>query len=171
LVADNSTYVAAERAKTMHGVPNPYDAGPDAGPDAGFVDPLAWTPVDSQAAVVLDSIWGSSANDVWTVGSGGTIRHITSNDTRWQPVASGTLASLHGVWGSSANDIWIVGDSGTILHWDGDSFKNATAQFALGRKPNLYGIWGSGPNDVWIVGDAVTLHYTGPKAGASGGGQ
>jgi hypothetical protein len=163
-IGDNNGF---ERAKTMHGVPRatPYDAG------AGYIDPLEWTAVDSQANVVLDAIWGSSANDVWTVGSSGTVRHITQNDYRWEPVTVPTTQNLHAVWGTGPNDVWMVGDAGTILHYDGTSFKDASAQFPIGRKPNLYGIWGSGPNDVWIVGDAITLHYTGPKAGAQGGGQ
>jgi hypothetical protein len=157
---------------TFHGT-----RAPDAGVfDGGvFDDPLTWTPVDSQRAfdsqssgesppsITLESVWGSSASDVWAVGSLGTIRHITPADEHWQEVASPTKVNLHGIWGSGPNDIWAVGDAGTILHYDGKSFTVSTAQLPLGKKPPLNGIWGSGPNDVWIVGDRVTLHYTGGK--------
>ncbi|AKU98867.1 Type IV fimbrial biogenesis protein PilY1 [Labilithrix luteola] len=170
MIADNSTGATQyERAKIMHGVPNPNP--PDASVDAGFVDPLVWTPIDSQANVVLDAIWGSSASDVWVVGGAGTVRHKTPSDGRWVPIAVPTTLNLHGVWGSGPNDIWFIGDAGTILHYDGTSFRSVSAQFPIGRKPNLYGIWGSSANDVWIVGDAITLHYTGPKVGAQGGGR
>lgn len=169
MIADNSISATYERAKIMHGVPNPDPA--DAAVDAAYIDPMVWTAIDSQANVVLDAIWGSSASDVWVVGGAGTVRHKTPSDGRWMPVEVPTTSNLHGVWGSGPNDIWFIGDAGTILHYDGTSFQKVDAQFQIGRKPNLYGIWGSGPNDVWIVGDAITLHYTGPKAGTQGGGQ
>ncbi len=170
MVADNSTGVAYQRALTLHGTP--ADAGADAAPpDGGYPvgatpERLTWTPVDSQANVTLEAVWGSSAADVWAVGVLGTIRHITPSDVRWQKVESPTTETLHSIWGSGPNDIWAVGDAGTIVHYDGTTFKLSTAQFQLGKKPNLYGVWGSGPNDVWIVGDGILLHYTGKKGGS-----
>jgi hypothetical protein len=162
MTADNSVYVGYQRGMILHGTPSA--AGADAG---GIDDPLTWTEVDSQSNLTLESIWGSSASDVWAVGALGTVRHITPSDTRWQKVDSTTTTDLHSVWGSGPNDVWAVGDSGTILHWDGAKFEESAAQLPLGRKPNLYGVWGSGPNNVWIVGDGVILHYTGPKAGGT----
>ncbi len=150
---------ASERGKTLHGTTS--GAANDGG---AYEDSLAWQEVDSQATVTLESLWGSSASDVWAVGALGTIRHITSSDSRWQEVASPTTETLRAIWGSGPNDIWAVGDSGTILHYDGTSFKLSSAQLPLGKKPNLRGIWGSGPDDVWIVGDVV-LRFTGKKAG------
>jgi hypothetical protein len=164
MTGDNSLTTSYERGKTMHGTPS--EAGADAG---GTDDSLDWTSVDSQSNVTLQSVWGSSAADVWAVGAVGTIRHITPVDIRWQKVSSPTIETLNGVWGSGPNDIWAVGNSGTILHGDGTSFQLSTAQFPIGYKPDLYGIWGSGPDDVWIVGDRVLLHYTGPKSVAPGG--
>ena len=165
MTADNSVYVSYERGMTLHGTPR--DAG---GKEAGPLDDrLAWTPVDSQSSLTLESVWGSSANDVWAVGGGGNIRHFVTGDIRWQEVVSPTKETLRSVWGSGPKDIWAVGDNGTIIHWDGTSFKASTAQFPIGIKPRLNGIWGSGPDDVWIVGDGVVLHYTGPKPGVTGG--
>jgi len=173
MVADNSTYAAHERALTLHGSPRPAadPADADGGGDAAVpnLDPLVWTPVDSQAQATLYSVWGSSADDVWAVGSLGAIRHITPADERWQIVPSPTQVTLRSIWGSGPNDIWAVGEQGTILHWDGTSFTASSAELPLGRKPDLNGVWGSGPNDVWIVGDGIALHYTGPKAGVQGG--
>ncbi len=166
MTADNSVYVAHERGITLHGTPS--DAGADAG---GVDDTLTWVKVDAQTNVSLESVWGSSASDVWAVGSLGAIRHITPADDRWQIVASKTTETLRSVWGSGPKDIWVVGDSGTILHYDGTEFTPSTVQLPLGRKPALRGVWGSGPNDVWIVGDGVVLHYTGPKPGKQAGAQ
>jgi hypothetical protein len=165
MTADISTHATG----TLHGT-----RSPDAGVFDGSVvdDPLTWQDVESQRAfdesqstgvtpITLESVWGSSASDVWAVGALGTIRHITPADERWQEVASPTKVTLRGIWGSGPNDIWAVGDSGTILHYDGTSFTAKAAQLPLGKKPRLNGIWGSGKDDVWIVGDRVTLHYTG----------
>ena len=120
-----------------------------------------WTPVDSQSQVALESVWGSSADDVWAVGRRGTIRRFRAGDTRWQVVESPTTETLHRVWGSGPNDVWMVGDAGTILHFDGTTITPSTALFPTEHRPTLRGVWGSGPDDVWIVGDAVALHYTG----------
>ncbi|AKV04759.1 Type IV fimbrial biogenesis protein PilY1 [Labilithrix luteola] len=159
MIADNSEDVPWMRAMILHGT------------KAGDGADESWTPVDSQSSVVLDGIWGSSANDVWAVGDQGTIRHFSGGAARWDIVASPTSARLHAVWGSSARDVWAVGDSGTILHYDGAAWTASPAAFVLGKKPDLRGVWGSGANDVWIVGDGVVLHYTGPKSGAAGGEQ
>lgn len=168
MTADNSVYVSYERGKILHGTPADAGAGKDAGP---LFDRLTWTPVDSQSSLTLESVWGSSANDVWAVGGLGTIRHFVTGDLRWQEVVSPTKEDLRSVWGSGPKDIWAVGDNGTILHYDGTSFKASTAQFPIGIKPRLNGVWGSGPDDVWIVGDGVVLHFTGPKPGVTGGGK
>ncbi|MBX3201988.1 MAG: hypothetical protein KF894_27885 [Labilithrix sp.] len=160
----NSNYQgsAIEAGKTLHGRP----AAP--GVDTKG-DPLDWTPVDSQATVVLRGIWGSSASDVWAVGDHGTVRRIHPNDLRWQIVDSPTTANLRAVWGTGPEDIWIVGDAGTVLHWDGLELKPATTQLPETDAPNLYGVWGSSADDVWAVGEHTVLHYTGAKAPPSEG--
>jgi photosystem II stability/assembly factor-like uncharacterized protein len=129
---------------------------------------VAFSEVDSQSSSPLESIHGTSAKDVWAVGAGGTIRHITDTDTRWQEVASPTTKTLHAVWASAPDDVWAVGDDFTILHYDGKSFTLAAAELPADRKPALYGIWGSGRHDIWVVGDAVTLHYTGANSPGEG---
>ncbi len=127
-----------------------------------------WTAFDTQAADVLNAVWGSGPGDVWTVGERGTIRHFTTGAVRWAMVPSPTTVILRGVWGSGPNDVWAVGDEGTILHYDGETWSAATAEFPPGAKPHLFGVWGSGPNDVWAVGSGMVFHYSGPKADAGG---
>ena len=157
LVADNSERNGWEKGQTLHGV---LDRGD-----------LAWSAVDSQSTLLLEGIWGSSADDIWAVGDQGTLRRMKKGMKRWEIVASPTKEALHAVWGTAADDVWAVGDTGTILHFDGTAWKAATAAFGLGKKPDLHGVWGSSKNDVWIVGDGVSLHYTGPKPASQGGGQ
>ena len=153
IAADNSPTVSWQLGVTMHG-----RAAPDGDPGA-----LEWQEVDSQASVVLFSLWGTSANDLWAVGDKGTIRHIaSSNATQWDIIPSPTKESLRAVYGFGANDVWAVGENGTILHWDGKEWKDSVAAFQVNKKkPDLHAVWGSGPNDVWIVGDGVALHHTG----------
>lgn len=74
-----------------------------------------WTPVTSPTTSDLIGLWGSSANDVWAVGLGGTI--LRWQGSSWTKVTSPVTESLYDVWGSSANDVWAVGDFGTVLHW------------------------------------------------------
>jgi hypothetical protein len=151
IVGDNSMWVPWQLGLTMHGTRAAKDA------------PLTWTEVDSQAAVVLDAIWGSSASDLWAVGDKGTIRRLASGAARWEIVESPTTEALHALWGSGPSDVWAVGDRGTILHFDGAAWAPKIAAFPVGRMPHLYGVWGSSRDDVWIVGDGVALRYTGGK--------
>ncbi|MBX3214417.1 MAG: hypothetical protein KF850_20445 [Labilithrix sp.] len=128
-------------------------------------DPLTWTSVDSKSTAPLESIWGSSATDVWAVGGNGIVRRFTGGKSFAIVDGVPTTVALRGVWGSGPSDVWVVGDSGTVLHFDGAAWSEATVAFPLGRKPDLKAVWGSGPNDVWVVGDAFALHFTGKKAG------
>jgi len=71
--------------------------------------------MSSGSTGLLNDVWGSSANDIFAVGSGGTILHY--NGSNWSAMTSGTIQGLNAVWGSSANDIFAVGSGGTILHY------------------------------------------------------
>ena len=74
------------------------DAGPDAGCDTDAsdcttqvvpCDQVAWCAVETKVSVfhALAAVWGSSASDVWAVGSGGTIIHYDGKT--WTPTPSG----------------------------------------------------------------------------------
>ena len=98
----------------------------------------------------LESVWGSSADDVWAVGGAGTIRHIDGAGAPLGDRDFATVEALHAVWGTGPNDVWAVGAAGTILHWDGAKWDRPWRSAAGKKRPNFSGIWGSGPNDVWI---------------------
>ena len=109
----------------------------------------------------LESVWGSSATDVFAVGDIGTILHY-DGDT-WSGQASGSTNWLYGVWGSSATDVFAVGVDGTILHYDGDTWSVQASGTGVG----LLGVWGSSATDVFAVGgnraigEGTILHYDG----------
>ena len=109
-----------------------------------------------QSYQIVRGVWGSSANDVFSVGYEGTILHY--DGTSWNAMTSGTGYSLDAVWGSSANDVFAVGGGGTILHYDGTSWNAMTS----GTTTDLYGVWGNSAGDVFAVGRSGTiLHYDG----------
>ncbi len=136
------------------------DGGVGGGGDAAAP---GWFAVDSRSTQDLLAVWGSSNDDVWTVGRRGTIRHWVAGASAWEIVATGTTEDLRGIWGSSKDDIWVVGEYGTILHFDGTTWQSSKAAFPVGIKPHLYGVWGSAKNDVWVVGVGIVLHFTGAK--------
>lgn len=75
----------------------------------------SWIPLALPSTTVLTAVWGSSANDVYVVGTSGTILH-SSDGTTFTAEPSGVTFNLNGVGGSGPNDVYAVGDHGTILH-------------------------------------------------------
>jgi hypothetical protein len=102
----------------------------------------------------LRSIWGTSENNVYAVGSSGTI--LRYNGTAWASVTSGTTNTLNGVWGVDSNHIWAVGSSGTILYYNGTSWSSGPPWTRPSGYSDvtLYGVWGTGGTD-WAGGDRV----------------
>jgi hypothetical protein len=52
----------------------------------------------------LNAIWVSAADDVFTVGNGGTI--LDYNGSTWTTMPSGTTVGLCRVWGNAANNVF-----------------------------------------------------------------
>jgi hypothetical protein len=99
----------------------------------------------------LSGTWSAASNDVWAVGSAGTI--MRWNGTAWSSVWSGSTQDLTAVWGTSASDVWAVGAAGTILHWTGFAW----ASLPSGTTNRLDAVWGSSATDAWAVGVAGTI--------------
>ena len=94
----------------------------------------------------LTGIWGLDANNVWAVGTKGTI--VNWNGSTWSMPSSGTTEMLLGVWGSDANNVWAVGGGGTILKWDGSAWNPQNSSTTA----DLTGVWGVDSDNVWAVG-------------------
>lgn len=121
------------------------------------------TNVDDRYA--LTGVWGSAANDVWAVGSAGTVTHW--DGTAWSLVPSGHKDSLFGVWGSSASDVWIVSSLNVILHSTG--IQNGAATFTVEEPLNpIYDptnylgasvtkVWGTSPSTVFVAGPGTAM--------------
>ena len=109
-------------------------------------------------------MWGSSASDVWLVGSSdaswNAIWHY--NGVRWEKDSMSRNVDPTAIWGFSQNDVWLGNSDGTFWHYDG----NKWTKFSEHRIPDYdrlitQGIWGNAANDVWAVGFADT--YNGQK--------
>jgi photosystem II stability/assembly factor-like uncharacterized protein len=112
-----------------------------------------WIPQASSTTQSLKAIWGSSSNDVYAVGDGGTIVHSTDGGQNWAKVSSGTTRDLKSVWGTGPNDVYAVGTSGTLLHYDGISWLKLN-----GRTLTTFsGIWGQS-STFFVVGDDGTIY-------------
>jgi hypothetical protein len=118
-------------------------------------------PLRGVTQVGLTAVWGSSAQDVWAVGSDGAILHSDGNDLSL--VASSTTRSLHAIAGTGPDDIWAGGEEGTTLHWDGVRFDFVERW----ESETFLGINAIAPDNVWIVGvvpterAGIVRHYDG----------
>jgi hypothetical protein len=113
-------------------------------------------------------IWGTSANDIWAVGSSGPARAIHYDGTRWSDVALPGLpadASLVDVWSACPSDVWISGwslaafeathSNSYVFHFDGQTWSPEP-----GPADEPLALTGSA-SAVWIVGQ--TAIYTRPR--------
>lgn len=124
----------------------------------------------------LTSLWGSAADDLWAVGKGGLIVHLTDDkgapawtkviayfpdpDPRGNPVPI-AAQWLTGVWGSSKDDVWIVGDGGIILHREKDVW-NSTYLITSPPRPPFTALFGTSDKDLWASGsNGVLYHWDG----------
>jgi hypothetical protein len=118
-----------------------------------------WTAMPSGTSSALNGVWGSGPNDVFAVGTSGTILHY--NGSTWTAISSSTTwDTLEDVWGSGPNDVFAVGTN-TIVHYNGltwTSMYSSSSDYIV----RFRAVWGSGPNDVFAVADVGTiLHYNG----------
>ena len=102
------------------------------------------------------AVWGSSSEDIYTVGRSRDLYHW--NGSTWNSVYTATPGTFTALWGSGAGDVFAVGYSGLIVHFDGTSWTDMTGP----TENTLFGVWGSGAGDVFAVGYYGTiLHYDG----------
>jgi hypothetical protein len=154
---------------------------PEASSDAGLVDAIeaaaacdasdptcaasvltcdlaAWCPVPTPVSTLysLTSVWGSGKNDVWAVGSGGSIIHY--DGAKWTATPTPVRNTFHAVWGSGPNDVWAVSMTDVLFHSTGFTGGNAvwTKAPAAQAEQNdqlpraALAIWGNGAEQVRI---------------------
>ena len=128
---------------------------------AAHWDGSTWsTPVVFGKYMSSSGMWGAEPDDVWFVGTMGTMRHGAGAS----PVNWGFSLGVHG---TAVDDVWVVGQvvtgagfnpHGNMAHWDGVSLTNVDN----GTGVMLFGVWASARDDVWAVGEnGVILHWDG----------
>ena len=94
----------------------------------------------------LTGVWAVAPNDVFLVGSAGSIFRFNGT---WSPMQSPTTQNLHDVWGNGSSNVYAVGDGG-VLRYDGTRWSVIEATAGIR-------VWGAGA-DVFVIkkdGDAI----------------
>jgi hypothetical protein len=106
----------------------------------------------------IQSIWGSSPNDVWAVGPGGLsanerVWHFDGNV--WQPYQQVLPIAPECIYGTDPNNLWIGGNDANIYRFNGSDWNQV---YSISR-PDTTGnfindIWCENANSVYAIGTA-----------------
>lgn len=122
---------------------------------------------NTEVAQGLDDVWGSSAEDVFAVGSSGQIWHHDGQG--WTRMRADRNAGLTGVWGSGTDDVLAIGHESTLLRFRG---------FSLEELPwpdlDVESVWGTSSHELYAVvreasidgPSAAVIRYDGTKWGS-----
>ena len=99
----------------------------------------------------LRAVWGSARDDVWVVGTEGTILHWTGE--RFESQSRTAKYSLNDVWGRARDDVYAVGSSGVALHYDGSEWR----ELETGTRSSLQSVFGDGGRVYFAGLDGVLL--------------
>ena len=112
-----------------------------------------WDPVPSGTTDTLSSVWGTDANNIWTVGRAekGSGFSARWDGTSVMPIP--TTGGLSALWGLDSQRVWAVGGGGRIVKWSGTVWTPQASNVASG----LPGIWGLDANNIWAAGDSGTI--------------
>jgi len=103
----------------------------------------------------LQTIFGSSANDIFALGSAGGFHFDGSN---WTPIS--LPSNIRAGTATSMSFALAVGDGGAIEMWDGSSWQLAQSPTTAG----LEAVYTASSNDAYAAGvDEVIVHYDGSQ--------
>lgn len=112
--------------------------------------PYAFSPVNKS----LYGVFAIAPNDIWAVGSVGTVLHWDGQAWRSVVVPAAGTRDLFDVWASGPSDVWVVGadtasTGGITLHYNGTTW----TAVPNGSSWDLNGIHGLSANEIYAVGD------------------
>lgn len=123
--------------------------GPTPGPAIAHFDGSEWRGADVSGLPeeILFKVWGSS-NQVWAVGSGGTIAHSSGADWSVQPTPIDDR--LIALWGTGSDELFAVGGDGrgVVLRYDAGTWR----EFAAGPEA-LSGVWTAPGRPLYVGGN------------------
>lgn len=96
----------------------------------------------------LDDVWGSSAGNVFAVGSSGQIWH--DDGQGWTRMRAGRGASLTGVWGFGKDEVLAIGHDSTLLRFRGLSLEEMPYPYL-----DIGSVWGTSSHEVYAAVRAV----------------
>jgi len=100
----------------------------------------------------MNTIWGSSPNDMWIGSSGGSDRLWHYDGTKWEPSTQRIPRSIYSIFGFAQNDVW-MGTNGIIYHFDGSDWTPFYTYSPEGMgEPTIYDIWGTSASNIYAVG-------------------
>ena len=97
----------------------------------------------------LRDIRGSSASDVWLVGSTGLLLHF--DGVRWRGLKTKPLPprdNVSAAWVVEPSEVWAVGVRGVVLRWDGQVLNDMPRP----SSDDLLAVWGERSDEIWAVG-------------------
>ena len=128
----------------------------------------------------MNTIWGSSPNDVWIASSGGFDKLWHYDGNEWTPWPSregpnSFTGDFYSIFGFAQDDVWMGGrgpSGGGIWHYDGNEWEEAYIYSSPGMAAaTILDIWGESQTDIYAVGTIPSqsgeiykgfiLHYDG----------
>jgi hypothetical protein len=117
----------------------------------------AWQQSLKLATERIESIWGTSAGNVYAVSrsqSGGRIYHW--NGTTWNAEIDGAI-SFRFVTGIDASHVYVAADDGNIRAWDGTAWSVMNANF----QSRAYQVVALSPTNLYAVGSSAVKRFDG----------
>jgi hypothetical protein len=125
-------------------------------------DDVDWKQIDLPFAANIDfnSIWGSSDENIFIVGSPGTILHYDGTEWQNMPLPTDLPQDLEimDVYGNAYDNVIAVGNHTTVLKYDGSQWQALTSTDYGGYKLN--DVWVLG-NNIYTVGDKFLSYENG----------
>lgn len=120
----------------------------------------------------IEAIWGSSPDDIWGVGPGGSVTTAIWHymDGKWKTDGKGRDIYPTCIFGFSKDNIWIAGFEGKIWHYNGSDWGENYQHTINGARLIITDLYGFSSNDLYAVGVAwygnkiergFILHYDG----------
>ncbi|MFN0197604.1 MAG: hypothetical protein ACKVT0_12745 [Planctomycetaceae bacterium] len=128
-------------------------------PGTGGPQESTWQLVMSELPSGVLSVSGTSADDVYVVGTdaedGSGSLLLNYDGSAWRRINTGTTGNL---WWISAvpidGDFYLTGENGLILRFDPEA--QTFEQFETPGDQTIFGIWGFSQNDIWAVGGLLS---------------
>lgn len=111
--------VTGSSSQPLHAITGAYrEVSIDGSEDVITFEGAAWSPTLSPTFSPILALTGTGPDDVFAVGTGGTILH--HDGISWvSTVPRPTSVDLHAVAAIARDDVYAVGDHMTVLHFDG----------------------------------------------------